>query len=164
MNGPLMALDVARKGKWRRTLLNVLLCLALAFCATTACAQVARDNAPQKFATAVEERRFHALVSELRCVMCQNQSLADSNAQIAIDLRREVLTLMRDGKSDAQVKDYLVARYGEFVLYRPQVESTTWVLWFGPALLLLAGGFVVAGVVRKRAINLPAVKDDGQEW
>ena len=97
--------------------------------------------------------------------MCQNQSLADSNAQIAIDLRREVLALMRDGKTDAQVKDYLVARYGEFVLYRPQVESTTWLLWFGPALLLLAGGFVVARIVRKRSAQPAAsAADDDQEW
>ena len=164
MIAPLIPIDVARMGKSRRTLLNALLCVVLAFCATAACAQVAPDNAPQKFTNAAEDRRFHALVSELRCVMCQNQSLADSNAEIAIDLRREVLSLMRDGKTDAQVKDYLVARYGEFVLYRPQVEASTWLLWFGPALLLIAGGFVVAGVVRKRASNLSVVKDDGQEW
>jgi len=148
----------------RRMLVNALLCLTLAFSASAAFAQVATDNAPQQFSNDAEERRFHALVSELRCVMCQNQSLADSNAQIAVDLRREVLTLIRAGKTDAQVKDYLVARYGEFVLYRPQVESTTWLLWFGPALLLLVGGFIVAGVVRKRASKLPVVKDDRQEW
>ena len=148
----------------RRMLVNTLLCLALAFFASAVFAQVAPDNSPQQFSNDAEERRFHALVSELRCVMCQNQSLADSNAQIAVDLRREVLTLMRAGKTDAQVKDYLVARYGEFVLYRPQVESTTWLLWFGPALLLLVGGFIVAGVVRKRASKLPVVKDDRQEW
>ena len=105
--------------------------------------------------------------------MCQNQSLADSNAQIAHDLRREVLQLMRQGKSDEQVKQFLVARYGEFVLYQPRVESKTWLLWFGPALLLLAGGFVVARVVRRHAAtggtsgggtpgnNTP---EDSQEW
>jgi len=149
----------------RRPLLRVLLCMVLAFGANLAFAQVTGDNSPPQFTDVAEERRFHALVSELRCVMCQNQSLADSNAQIAIDLRREVLTLMRGGKTDAQVKDYLVARYGEFVLYRPQVESTTWLLWFGPALLLLAGGFVVARIVRKRSAQ-PAAKaaDDDQEW
>jgi cytochrome c-type biogenesis protein CcmH len=101
--------------------------------------------------------------------MCQNQSLADSNAQIAHDLRREVLDLMRENRSDADIKRFLVARYGEFVLYRPRVESKTWLLWFGPALLLLAGGFVVARVVRRHAgsgqdrdgrIDV----DDGQEW
>ncbi|MHB8912826.1 MAG: cytochrome c-type biogenesis protein [Lysobacter sp.] len=138
--------------------------MVLALSANAAFAQVATDPAPLQFTTVAEERRFHALVSELRCVMCQNQSLADSNAQIAVDLRREVLALMRAGKTDAQVKDFLVARYGEFVLYRPQVESTTWLLWFGPALLLLAGGFVIAGIVRKRAATRTVADDDRQEW
>ncbi|WP_394541135.1 cytochrome c-type biogenesis protein [Lysobacter enzymogenes] len=114
-------------------------------------AQPASDPEPLRYRDPAEERRFHDLVAELRCVMCQNQSLADSNAQIAHDLRREVLELMRQGKSDAQIKDFLVARYGEFVLYRPRVESTTWLLWFGPALVLLAGGYLVARVIRARA-------------
>lgn len=152
------------KGKSTRKVLNALLCLALALSATAAFAQAATDPAPLQFTTVAEERRFHALVSELRCVMCQNQSLADSNAQIAVDLRREVLALMRAGRTDAQVKDFLVARYGEFVLYRPQVEASTWLLWFGPALLLLAGGFVIAGIVRKRAGTRTVADDDRQEW
>ncbi len=155
---------IPAKGKSRRKLLNALLCTALALFANTAFAQATTDPTPPQFTSVAEERRFHALVSELRCVMCQNQSLADSNAQIAVDLRREVLALMRAGKSDAQVKEFLVARYGEFVLYRPQVESKTWLLWFGPALLLLAGGFVVAGVVRKRAGTQAVSDDDRQEW
>jgi cytochrome c-type biogenesis protein CcmH len=140
--------------------LLVLLALLLPALAS---AQVA-DPAPLRFQDAHEEQRFHALVTELRCVMCQNQSLADSNAQIAHDLRREVLTLMRQGKSDAQVRDYLVARYGEFVLYKPRVEEKTWLLWFGPALLLLTGGFVVARVVRRHASDGAVPVDDTQEW
>jgi cytochrome c-type biogenesis protein CcmH len=128
-------------------------------------AQPANDPAPLQFSDAGEETRFHALVAELRCVMCQNQSLADSNAQIAHDLRREVLQLMRQGKDDREIKQFLVARYGEFVLYRPQVESKTWLLWFGPALVLLAGGFIVAGLVRKRsAVATSTANDDDQEW
>jgi cytochrome c-type biogenesis protein CcmH len=91
-----------------------ILALMLALVTTAACAQVT-DPAPPHFNSVPEEQRFHALVTELRCVMCQNQSLADSNAQIAHDLRREVLVLMRQGKSDAAIRDYLVARYGEFV-------------------------------------------------
>jgi cytochrome c-type biogenesis protein CcmH len=76
-----------------------------------------------------------------------------------------VLELMRQGKSDREIKDFLVARYGEFVLYRPQVESKTWLLWFGPALVLLAGGVLIASVVRKRAQGSPAAADDDtQEW
>ena len=96
--------------------------------------------------------------------MCQNQSLADSNAQIAHDLRREVLVLMREGRSDQEIEQFLVARYGEFVLYRPRVEASTWLLWFGPALLLLVGGFVVARVVRRHTGKADVPADDGQEW
>jgi cytochrome c-type biogenesis protein CcmH len=105
-------------------------------------------------------------VAELRCVMCQNQSLADSNAQIAHDLRREVLGLMRQGLDDDGIRDFLVARYGDFVLYRPRVESKTWLLWFGPLVLLLGGGALVAGIVRRRAARLPpaAAPDESQEW
>jgi cytochrome c-type biogenesis protein CcmH len=137
------------------------LCLALLPC--VALAQANADVAPLGFQSPAEEARFHALASELRCVMCQNQSLADSNAQIARDLRREVLELMRQGRSDAEIKDFLVARYGEFVLYRPRVEASTWLLWLGPAVLLLAGGVVVARVVRTRSANA-AAPDDEQEW
>ena len=145
--------------------LALLLALATWCAVPSAHAQVGTDVAPLEFRDAAEEARFHALVSELRCVMCQNQSLADSNAQIAFDLRREVLDLMREGRSDAEIKDFLVARYGEFVLYRPRMEATTWLLWLGPALLLLGGGFVVARVVRRRATARGPVPDDTtQEW
>lgn len=145
---------------------TLLLALALLLATGAAFAQAATDATPLTFTSAAEEKRFHALVSELRCVMCQNQSLADSNAQIAVDLRREVLELMRQGKSDGEVKEFLVARYGEFVLYRPQVESKTWLLWFGPAVVLLAGGVIVAGAVRRRArATTPADdRNEDQEW
>ena len=135
----------------------------LAFASTLALAQVS-DPAPLQFQSPAEEQHFRALVSELRCVMCQNQSLADSNAMVAHDLRREVLELMRQGRTDAQIKDYLVARYGEFVLYKPRIEERTWLLWFGPIALLFAGGLVVAFVVRRHGGNTPVVEDDGQEW
>ena len=121
---------------------------------------------PIEFRDAAEEARFRELAAELRCVMCQNQSLADSNAQIAHDLRLQVLDLMREGKSDAEIKDYLVARYSDFVLYDPPVRPATWLLWFGPALLLVGGAIVVVVVVRRRAAQAPANTnpDDGQEW
>ena len=96
---------------------------------------------PPQFKSAAEEQHFHELLAELRCVMCQNQSLADSNAQIAVELRKEVLTLMREGRSDDEVKAYLVQRYGEFVLYRPVVSGRNIALWIGPfALLAIALG------------------------
>jgi cytochrome c-type biogenesis protein CcmH len=105
---------------------------------------------PMPFTDAAEEARFRALAAELRCVMCQNQSLADSNAMIAQDLRREVFDLMRQGKSDEEIKSFLTERYTEFVLYRPRVEPRTWLIWFGPAALLLAGAIAVIVIVRKR--------------
>ena len=148
-----------------RLLLALLLCLASLPASVPAFAQANQqaDAAPLQFRDAAEETSFHALASELRCVMCQNQSLADSNALIALQLRREVLDLMREGRSDGEIKDHLVQRYGEFVLYQPKVEASTWLLWLGPALLLLAGAGVVTAIVRKRKPQaMPA--DDGQEW
>ena len=139
------------------------LCILLLACASSLAQAQVSDSTPLVFHDRAEEQRFRSLVTELRCVMCQNQSLADSNAMVAHDLRREVLALMRQGKTDAQIQDYLVARYGEFVLYKPRIEGRTWLLWFGPALLLLAGGFVVAHVVRRHA-GAGIDVDDSQEW
>ena len=122
------------------------------------------DAAPLQFRDTSEEARFHALAAELRCVMCQNQSLADSNALIALSLRREVLELMRAGQSDAQIKDFLVQRYGEFVLYKPRVEGRTWLLWLGPAAILLAGAALVVVLVRRRPAQAIPRNDEPQEW
>jgi cytochrome c-type biogenesis protein CcmH len=137
--------------------------LALLALSTLCFAQVS-DPTPLQFRDTAQETRFHRLTAELRCVMCQNQSLADSNAQIAHDLRREVLDLMNQGKTDAEVKRFLVDRYGEFVLYRPDVAGNTWLLWFGPALLLLAGAAIVFRIVRKRSRTGTVANDDNQEW
>ena len=145
-------------------LLRSLLLAVLVATAAPAFAQ-ASDPTPLQFTDAAEEARFHQLTAELRCVMCQNQSLADSNAQIAHDLRREVLDLMRQGKNDAQVRKFLVDRYGEFVLYKPEVAPGTYILWFGPLFLLLAGGVWVGLIVAKRSKRpAPANDDIDQEW
>jgi cytochrome c-type biogenesis protein CcmH len=138
------------------------LCLLLPLAAP---AQPAAEAAPLQFADPTEEARFHALVTELRCVMCQNQSLADSDALIAHELRREVLGLMRAGRDDREIKEFLAARYGDFVLYRPRVGGATWLLWFGPLLLLLAGGGLIVAIVRRRATAAADVpRDERQEW
>ena len=105
---------------------------------------------PIVYESAAEETRFKALAAELRCVMCQNQSIADSNAPIAHDLRLEVLRLMREGRSDAEIKQYLVERYSDFVLYEPPLRKGTWLLWAGPFLLLLAGAVGVVLVIRRK--------------
>lgn len=130
-------------------------------------AQSEAPDVPPVFKDVAEEQRFHALTGELRCVMCQNQSLADSNAMVARDLRREVLGLIRDGKSDAEIKQFLVQRYGEFVLYRPRMERSTWLLWFGPALLVLGAGIAVWRIVARNAAKaraLPPPNNDQEEW
>ena len=147
--------------------LGILLAMLTAFAVGPATAQAVRNVQPLEFRNAAEEQRFHALTVELRCVMCQNQSLADSDAPIAHDLRQEVFNLMRAGRSDAEIKTFLVERYGEFVLYRPRFGGGTLLLWLGPMLVLLGGIAVVAVVVRRRASAnrvAPDPLDEGQEW
>ena len=101
----------------------------------------------------VLEARMTKLAEELRCLVCQNESLAGSRADLAQDLRREVRQKMREGLTDAQIKTYLTDRYGDFVLYRPPVKSTTWLLWFGPFLLLAGGvGGLVYFLKRRRKV------------
>jgi cytochrome c-type biogenesis protein CcmH len=126
---------------------------------------------PLPFKDHAEEVRFQQLTRQLRCLVCQNENLADSNADLARDLRREVFQLMQAGKSDAEIKQYLVDRYSDFVLYDPPVRPGTWLLWFGPLLILLAGAAVVVVTVRKRnraeappAASGPAANDEGDDW
>ncbi len=111
---------------------------------------------PLPFRDRAEEQRFQALVEELRCLVCQNQNLADSDAFLASDLRREVFELMRAGRSDAEIRAFLVERYGDFVLYRPPIKRTTWMLWFGPAVVVLIAGFAIVRIARRRSRALPA--------
>jgi cytochrome c-type biogenesis protein CcmH len=120
---------------------------------------------PKDFQSAEEEQRYRALAKELRCVMCQNQSLADSPAGVADDMRQQVLQQIRAGRSDAEIRDWFVARYGDFILYRPKVEPMTWALWFGPFLLLGAGALVIRQVLRRqRPDGGTPPRDDAQEW
>jgi len=99
----------------------------------------------------VVEARLKALGEELRCLVCQNQTIADSNASLAVDLRREARALIKQGKSDAEVVDYMTARYGDFVLYRPPMRATTLLLWFGPALMLAVVFLAAYGIARGTA-------------
>ena len=100
--------------------------------------------------SAALDARLKKLETELRCLVCQNQTLADSNADLAGDLRREVRELALSGRSDAEIRDYLVARYGDFVLYDPPLRRTTWLLWFSPFALLAGGGVVWWQVLKRR--------------
>lgn len=97
----------------------------------------------------VVEQRLIAISEELRCLVCQNESLAGSRADLANDLRREIRTLIQDGKSDPEIMEFLVSRYGDFVRYRPPVKPLTWLLWFGPAVLLLLAGLGLWRMVRR---------------
>ena len=103
------------------------------------------------------EQRLKSLAEELRCLVCQNQTIADSNAPLALDLRNQIRQQVAQGKSDAQIRDYLVERYGDFVLYRPPLKASTLLLWLGPFVLVAAGAIVFAVVIRRRpAASVPA--------
>lgn len=125
---------------------------------------------PMPFKDRAEEARFQQLTRQLRCLVCQNENLADSNADLARDLRHQVFELMRQGKSDAEIKQYLVDRYSDFVLYDPPVQGSTLLLWFGPLAILLAGAAVVVVTIRKRGrgtASMPGetvANDEGDDW
>ena len=119
------------------------------------CAQSAAREAPATAADPALERRVVKLTSELRCLVCQNQSLADSHADLAIDLKNQVRSQMQAGRSDTEIRDYMVARYGDFVLYDPPLKASTLLLWAGPFALLLLGFVGLAVYLRSRRRRLP---------
>ena len=126
---------------WRAALACALLTLM------TSTAIVARTGAPLDVSGT---RRAAGLAEQLRCLVCQNQSIAESNAELAVDLRREINEQIRAGRSDQDIIDFMVARYGDFVLYRPPVKPHTWLLWFGPALLAIGALFAFVRALRNR--------------
>jgi len=103
-----------------------------------------------EFKDEVERERFRSLTEELRCPKCQNQNIADSNAPIATDLRREIYRMLDEGRSDKEIVDFLVMRYGDFVMYKPPLDSRTWLLWYGPFGLLGLGAVVLCVLVLRR--------------
>ena len=109
-------------------------------------------DTPLEFESEQQEQRFQQLTEELRCVVCQNQTLADSDAPLAHDLRAEIHEMMLQGQSDDQIRTFLVDRYGDFVLYRPAVKGNTLMLWLAPAILLLLGALVVFFAVRRHRL------------
>lgn len=108
------------------------------------------------------QARYEKIIDEVRCLKCQNQTIKDSGAFLASDLRREIRRLMTEGKTDAEIYDFLVARYGEFALYRPRMSGKTLILWLAPIGLLFAGGAVMFSVLRRRAA-LPLDNDSGEQ-
>ena len=129
-------------GLLRRALLA--LCLVLPFAAAAKEAAPASDDP-------VLEARVMSVASELRCLVCQNQTIADSHADLAQDLRNQVRDMLRQGKSEAEILAYMTQRYGDFVLYRPPVKPVTTLLWFGPAVLLIGGVIGLMLVLRRRS-------------
>ena len=118
-------------------------------------------DSEQAFDDPVLQARYEKLVAEVRCVTCQNQNIKDSNAPIASDLRREIRRMMGEGRSNEEITDFLVTRYGDFVLYRPRFEGKTLALWIAPFLLLLFGGVAFVRVVRHR-MTLPIDDEPGR--
>jgi cytochrome c-type biogenesis protein CcmH len=114
------------------------------------------------FDTPAQEQAYKHLVDELRCLVCQNQNLADSNAELAKDLRRKTYEMVKAGKSDDEIVGYMVQRYGDFVLYRPPLRGTTVALWAGPFLILAIGVAVLIRVIRRRRAE-PTETDDAAE-
>ncbi len=121
-----------------------LLCMQLAF---------AIDNAPA-FADRVQQERYERVIRELRCLVCRSETIADSNATLASDLRRQVREMMAAGKSDEEIFQHMVDRYGDYVLYKPPMTPRTWLLWGAPILLLVGGGAIAAFVIVRKS-HLP---------
>ena len=137
----------------RRILMVAMLCITALSVHAKEAAPLAQDEAAEK--------RLNAISSELRCLVCQNESLSGSNAELAHDLRREIRSMIQAGKSDNEIMDFMVSRYGDFVRYRPPLKGTTLLLWFGPALLLVAGigGLFVFLRRRARAVDDTPLSD-----
>lgn len=110
------------------------------------------EDTPFEFTSPEQAARYQHLTKEIRCLVCQNQSLADSHAELAQDLRNELYQMILDGKRDSEIIDFLVTRYGDFVLYRPPVKGTTWLLWFAPFLLLTIAIAVIVFIARSRSV------------
>ena len=106
------------------------------------------------------ERRVTAVSNELRCLVCQNQTIADSNAELAVDLRNTIRDQLKKGASEAEVRDFMVARYGDFVLYKPPLKASTLLLWFGPFLLLALGIFIFIRRLKRKRPEEPQLSDE----
>jgi len=119
-------------------------------------------QAPSSSADPALEARVMAVAEELRCLVCQNETIAASHADLAIDLRKQIRTKLAEGQSERQILDFMVERYGDFVLYRPRLSATTVLLWAGPFALLLVGGVVMARTIRARKKQIPAALSDAE--
>lgn len=138
---------------WFSLILPLMLALMLISVAWSAAAQTAEAGAD-----GLEQRVTH-LAEQLRCLVCQNQTIADSHAQLALDLKAQVRKQLTQGRTDAQIITFMTERYGDFVLYKPPVKSVTWLLWFGPFALLACGLLILLRALRRQAM-LPHTRED----
>lgn len=141
-------------------MLRHLICLGLLL---SACIALAQSADPLANVPPGQEARYQALIAQLRCVICQNRTIAESDAPLAADMRQLVAKKMRAGQSDEQIKDFLVARYGDFVLYNPRFNTATWLLWIGPPLLLIMSLVVVFLLWRRSSARSEPVAPDPRE-
>ncbi|MFW5969460.1 MAG: cytochrome c-type biogenesis protein [Halofilum sp. (in: g-proteobacteria)] len=140
-------------GAWRTLLL-------LALAVATAGPLIASDSV-REFDNAAEENRYRDLLEEVRCLVCQNQSLESSDAELARDLRNEVYRLVvEEDRSREEAIEFLTERYGDFVLYRPPMQASTWLLWFGPVVLLVVGAAIAAIIIRQRPRREPLTAEE----
>lgn len=126
-------------------------CLLALLCCVLCTPALGAAVDPYQFSDPRQEAQYRELIKELRCLVCQNQNLADSDADLAKDLRGQVYEMVSEGRSDTEVVDYMVARYGDFVLYRPPLQATTALLWAGPFVLIAVAFLVLFRIVRRRA-------------
>jgi cytochrome c-type biogenesis protein CcmH len=131
-------------------LLHLLICCLLIWSTQTLAAVEYRE-----FKQPEQEQAYQTLITELRCLVCQNQTIADSNADLAKDLRRQVYEMLQQGKSQQQIVDFMTERYGDFVLYNPAFNLKTWLLWGGPVVFLFVGLLTVFWLVRRKKSHVP---------
>ena len=147
----------------RRWLAALLLGIALAFSANAFAEVNAIDPLP--FQNSAQRDRFQHLTKNLRCMVCQDESIWASNADFAKQMRRQIFDMMQDGQSDKQIKAWLVARYSTFILYDPPLAPSTLALWFGTPAILLVGGGIVVALLRRRVRPAHAIPDEtGDDW
>ena len=134
------------------------------WCALAAILFIATSGVSRAATDAALADRLHRFTQDLRCLVCQNESLAGSRADLALDLKREIRSLIKAGKSDAEIMDFMVSRYGDFVRYRPPVNPVTWLLWFGPFVLLAGAAYGLVRMVRgnQRASATTPTLDEAQ--
>ena len=142
---------------------KILLAIITFFISVSVMAQSAPVQEPMVFDNQQQEDRFKQLTQELRCLVCQNQNLADSDAQLAHDLRAEVHEMLMAGNTNDEIKQFMVERYGDFVLYRPPVQQNTYLLWLAPLAMLLIGGLILWINIKKRAALLGSTQNEEPE-